>query len=101
MKKTYIIKHNIDYTIELEKAKQIAEWAVANKFNTNSKFVKHIGLKSTIACQILRKYCRSKTVKKISNIKLTIPYNNGVDIKIKDSKIYVPCLNKLYITPLV
>ena len=97
--KTFKIKHKIDYSNELAKARLIAEWAIQNKRKTSSKEVKHFGLKSTIANQILKKYGLNQKVKAITSVKLTIPSNNQKDIQIKNNKIYIPCLNKLYITP--
>lgn len=96
--KTYRIKHNINYTDELQKAKQVALWAVNNKNKTSSKHVKHIGLKSAIANQILKKYGTNPDAKAVSKIKLTIPGANG-NIQVKNGLIYVPCLNKTKITP--
>lgn len=95
--KTYRIKHNINYTDELQKAKQVALWAVNNKNKTSSKHVKHIGLKSAIANQILKKYGTNPNAKAVSKVKLTIPGANG-NIQVKDGLIYVPCLNKTKIT---
>jgi hypothetical protein len=67
MIKTYKIKHKFDLSPTLfEKAQQIALYAIENG-DCSSKYVKHIGLNSVIACQILRKYGRNK---KLKNIKL-------------------------------
>ena len=38
--KTYKVKHKIDYSSELIKAKLIAEWSIKNKNKTSSKEVK-------------------------------------------------------------
>jgi putative transposase len=59
--KSYHIKHRIGNSIKnlLEKAKHIADFAVANKKNKKkltSKYVKEYGLPSVISNQILRKY---------------------------------------------
>jgi putative transposase len=91
MKQTVIVRHNIDYSVELEKARQIAEWAVKNKYQISSKHVSHIGLQSAIANQVLKKY-GSREVKEVSSVKLTIP-RNGDGIRIMtDHRIYVPCI---------
>jgi len=70
---TYKVKHNRDFTEELRKAKQVAEFAVNNKFKTSSKLVSHIGLKSVLSNQILRKYGRNKTIKVVHNVNLVVP----------------------------
>lgn len=85
---TYKIKHNSDFSEELRKAKQVADFAVATKTQT-SKDVSHFGLKSMIANQILRKYGRNKTIKKVSNANLIIPSQG---IKFENEKIHIPCL---------
>jgi putative transposase len=86
---TYKVKHDKDFTGELKKAKQIAEFAVQNKFKTSSKLVAHIGLKSVISNQILRKYGKNKTIKAVHNVNLIVP-NQG--IKFSDGIITIPCL---------
>ena len=89
---TYKIKHNQDFSKELALAKKVAEFGIEHR-TISSKDVRHIGLKSVVANQILRKYSRNKNVKRVNNIKLTIP-NQGT--RIVDGKIYVPSL-KLYL----
>lgn len=88
---TYKIKHNHDFSIQLKQAKKVAEFAIQNKDNLSSKYVKHIGLKSAISNQILRKYGRSKTSKKIKRVKLTIP-NQAIKLDQNTRTIYIPCL---------
>lgn len=86
---TYKIKHGRDFSKELRLAIKIAEYAIKNRSLTSAD-VKHIGLKSAISNQILRKYSRNKTIKKInSEVKLTIPSQS---IRVEDSEIYVACL---------
>jgi putative transposase len=69
-------------------ARKIAEYGLQNK-SISSKDVKHIGLKSAIANQILRKYSRNKRIKNVNSVKLTLPNQS---IKLKEGKIYLPCL---------
>ena len=91
MIKTYKIKHEKDFHIEIRQAKKVARYAIEHK-SFSSKDVKHIGLKSALSNQILRKYGRSKTVRVIKSVKLTVP---GQSIKCDktDRKINIPCLN--------
>jgi len=85
---TYKLKHGKDFSKELSLAKKVAEFAIVNRSQT-SKDVKHLGLKSVIANQILRKYSRSKTVKNAKSVNLTIP-SQGV--KVKGNEISIPSL---------
>jgi putative transposase len=79
---TYKILHNRDFGQELSKARKVAEYAT---------YVKHIGLKSAISNQILRKYGRNKRVKTVSKVKLTIP-GQGVKVDRELRTISIPCL---------
>jgi putative transposase len=85
---TYKIKHNRNFEKELEAGKKVAEYSLSSKSIT-SKDVKHLGLKSMISNQILRKYSRNKTLKNIKSVKLAVP-NQG--IKLVQGKVYIPCL---------
>ncbi len=85
---TYKIKHGADFSKELCLAIKVAEFVIKER-KISSKDVKHIGLKSMIANQILRKYARNKTIKKVSSVNLTIP-NQG--IKVIGKEIRIPCL---------
>ena len=86
---TYKLKHNRDFTEELKKARQVAEFAVTHKFNSSSALVKHIGLKAAISAQILRKYGRNCNIKRVSNVNLIVP---GQGVVYRDGAVCVPCL---------
>jgi len=87
---TYKIKHNRDFSRELLLAKKVAEFALRTR-SISSKDVKHIGLKSIIANQILRKYSHDKKLKQVRNVVLTIP-NQGIHVDKDSRKIKIPCL---------
>jgi len=87
---TYKIKHEQDFQKELCKAIKVAEFAIEHR-TLSSKDVKHIGLKSVIANQILRKYSRNKTVKRINSVNLTIP-NQGIKVDMDTQEIQIPSL---------
>lgn len=87
---TYKIKHNRDFSEELQKARKVAEFGI--KYRTlSSKDVAHIGLKSMISNQVLRKYAKNKKVKSVKNIKLTIP-NQGIKVDTDKHIIRIPCV---------
>src|SRR4030043_817957 len=85
---TFKVKHGRDFGRELSLAKKVADFALTTK-SWSSAQVKHIGLKSAISCQILKKYSHSKTIKKVKSVKLTLPNQS---IKVIGDKIHVPCL---------
>lgn len=88
---TIKIKHCTDLTSELEKAKLVALYALKTK-SRSSKDVKHIGLKSAISNQILKKYSSNKKLKRINKVKLTLPSQS---IRVNDKELIIPCLNLL------
>ena len=87
---TYKIKHGRDFSDELRKARKIAEYAIQTH-SLSSKDVKHIGLKSMVANQILRKYSRSNTAKSVKSVKLAVP-NQGIKVDRNTKTISAPCL---------
>lgn len=67
----------MDFNQELSKARKIAEYAI--KYRTfSSKDVKHIGLKSMIANQIL-KFGNQRKARMFTSVKLIIP-NQGIKL---------------------
>jgi putative transposase len=87
---TYKLRHHRDFSNELRKAKQVAEFGIKHR-TLSSKDVKQFGLKSMISNQILRKYVKNKKVKSIKSVKLTIP-NQGIKVDKKNCKITIPCI---------
>jgi putative transposase len=86
---TYKVKHNKDFSKELSIAKKIADFAIINRDKLSTKNVSHLGLKSVIANQILRKYGRNYKAKLIKSVNLVIP-NQG--IKYKNNNIFISSL---------
>jgi len=79
---TFKIRHDRDFTNELRKAHQVAEFALRTR-SRSSKDVKHIGLKGVIANQILRKYSCDKRAKRVKRVKLAIPGQSIKHDKVK------------------
>ena len=81
--KTYHIKHKKDFSTDLKAAKEIADYAVQNKYNNealSTKFFKHLKMHSDVVNQILRKYGRGP-IKEAKNINLIVP---NVDRRFKN-----------------
>ena len=87
---TYKILHFKDFSQELSKVRKIEQSMPLNTERLD-KDVKHIGLKSAIANQILKKYGRNKKAKAVSNVKMTIP-NQSINIDRDKKTITIPCL---------
>ncbi len=87
---TYRIRHNRNFSIELRKARQVAEFAIKHRTLT-TKDVRHIGLKSLISNQVLRKYSGNRNAKKVSKVKLTLPAR-GIRFSHEDRTITIPSL---------
>ncbi len=88
---THKIKHGRDFSHELSLAKKVADFALAER-KISSKDVRHIGLKSMIANQILRKYAKNYKAKTVSSVKLAVPAQGIIATKMQ---ITVPCLKLL------
>jgi len=87
---TFKVKHHRDFSYELQLARKVAKFALETR-SRSSKDVKHIGLKSIIANQILRKYSRDKTAKKVRKVVLTIP-NQGIKVNKDEHTIWISSL---------
>ena len=87
---TYKVRHNSDFSVQLRQAKKIAEFAIRNRHRLSSKYVAHIGLKSAISNQILRKYGYNWKCKTVGSVKLSIP---GQSIDTHEGKLRIKCLN--------
>jgi putative transposase len=85
---TFKVRHGKDLAIELQKARQIAEFALKTKARS-SKTVKQFGLKSAIANQVLRKYSCNKKLKRVGSVKLTVPSQS---IRAEEAQLQIPCL---------
>jgi len=113
---TYKIKHNRDFSEELKKARQVAEFCIKHRTQSRNLYslptqkvvsydynfpvsphpadVKHIGLKSMLSSQILRKYSRNQELRSVKNIKLIIP-SQAISVLKKDKTLVIPCLKLL------
>jgi len=87
---TYKIKHGRDFSVELSKARKVANFALEHGL-CSSADVKHLGLKSAISNQVLRKYGRDKKIKKVSKVNLIVP-SQSVKNDFNTSTIRIPCL---------
>lgn len=88
---TFKVKHNRDFSSELRKARQIAEFVITHESATSTKDVKQFGLKSAIANQIIRKYGFNRTIKNVNRVKLTIP-SQSINTDKEKRVIDIPCL---------
>lgn len=88
---TYKTKHDFDFSEHLHKAKQVAKFAIGNRDKLSSKYVAHIGLKSAISNQILRKYGRNKKCNEVKSVKLIVP-NQSINLDAKTRTIKIPVL---------
>lgn len=89
---TYKIKHDRDFSSELAKARQVAEFAIQHRDMLSSKYVLHLELKSAIANQILRKYGRNRECRKVSRAKLIVP-GQSVQVDRETRTLRIACLS--------
>mgnify|MGYP001023979128 CR=1 FL=1 len=87
---TYNIKHGRDFSAELVKARKVAEYAIEHH-SRSSADVRHIGLKSVISCQVLKKYGRNRSLKKIRSVVLIVP-GQAVKADEEHKELYISCL---------
>ncbi len=86
---TFRIKHGTDFSKELALARKVTEFAIVTR-SRSSADVRHIGLKSAISNQILKKYSR-KSIMRVRSVPLTVP-GQSIRIDRKSRCITVPYL---------
>lgn len=91
---TFKFRHNRDFTEELKKAFEVAEFTLANKVRrNNSALVKDIRgcLPSAIASQVMRKYGNQKRIKAVHRVNLIVA---GYYVRFfeETNSIWIPCL---------
>ena len=89
---TYKIKHGADLSLDLEKAYKVAKFAVVNKGVFSSAAVSHLGLKSVISNQILRKYGRNRDCKRVTSVKMPVPAQ-GIKYNEDEQQLRIPSLD--------
>ena len=88
---TFKMRHGQDFSTQLAKARLVAEYAIANRSQLSTKYVKHLGLSSMISCQILWKYGRNRRCKRVHNVNLIVS-GQAVKVDTEAKTIYIPCL---------
>jgi putative transposase len=84
---TYRLEHGRDFSVELSRARRVAEYALQYHPASSSE-VKHIGLKTKLSDPIIKKYKRCGA-KKLRNVNLVV---RGSSINWKNGLLKVPCL---------
>lgn len=87
---TYKVRHSRDLRGELSKAREVAEYAIEHR-SRSSADVKHIGLKSMIANQVLRKYGNDRKARVVKNPVLIVP-GQGIQYDSQTRIMKIPCL---------
>ena len=88
---TYVFKHNRDFSEDLRKAKQVADFGIRHRV-LSSKDVKQFGLKSAISNQVLRKYAKNRSCKRAHRVNLIVP-SQSVRVDTHKNTITIPCLD--------
>ena len=74
---TYKVKHELDFSKQLQQAKMVAKFAVANRDKLSSKYVAWAGLPSAISNQILREYGRNNNCQKPKTTTMATASSSG------------------------
>lgn len=87
---TFKVRHGRDFSDELARARRVAEYGIEYR-SRSSADVKHIGLKSMIANQILKKFASDMKAKRVRSVPLIVP-NQGIKVDKQQLLISIPCL---------
>jgi putative transposase len=89
---TYKVKHYTDLSVELEAARNIADYAINAKTtkDLSTKFVKQFGLPSEISNQIMRKYGNNRETKAVKHAVLVAP-GRVIDFDLKTKIATIEC----------
>ena len=85
---TFKVRHGRDFSTELQKARQIADFALETRTLSSAR-VRQFGLKSAISNQILREYSRNRKLKGVGNVNLIVP---GQSIRKEGDELKIACL---------
>ena len=89
MKLTYKIKHGMNFSKELQKAKKLADLAVVHKKGIRAVHYRHLGLPSQVASSTSWKYAQNKKCRNVKSVKMVV---RGSILRHRDGRLLVNCL---------